>query len=83
MTTHNFAATEATICDIIESSALPADLADLRGQDREYIERAARRLRITPVAALSLIRQNMSESVAHSRYIASVVAEARATANRF
>ena len=66
---------EALVADYVEAVKLPAALADVTPADLPHLEHFARRLRITPTAALAIARESTRAQVANSRLTASVVAE--------
>lgn len=78
MATQNLAALEAFITDLVEETMLPAGLADVSPEDRLHLDRYARRLHVTPAAALSIAREATRAEVAHSRHMAAVVTAAQA-----
>ena len=78
----NLTTLDALIADYVEETILPADLSDVTPEDRLDLDKFARKLRVTPAAALAISRASSRESVAWSRESAAIVANALAARTR-
>ena len=78
----NLTTLDALIADYVEETLLPANLADVTPEDRLHLDRFARKLRVTPAAALAIARASTRESVDWSRESAAIVANALAARSR-